>query len=142
MAPWGSAGRDRAVFICPLRVGKCKRCPIAPKGEDEWHCRPDLTWGPTVSVKISSNPRLCPPIPRNATRLQELYNLRSGTEGSNSVKKETFRLEDARHRRASFWLIRFHLIAILQLIKAWVTAEDARALVDYLLGRIVQRIAA
>jgi len=142
MAPWGSAGKDRAIFICPVRGGKCERCPLAPEGQDDWHCRPDLTWGPTASVKISQNPRLCPPLPRNSSRFRELYNLRSGTERSNSVKKETFRLEAARHRRASFWLIRLHLIAVLQHAKVWVANEDARALVDRLLGRGEERMVA
>jgi hypothetical protein len=135
MAPWGSAGQGRSLFLCPLRAGRCDRCPLAPEGQDDWHCRPDLAWGPAVAVKTAQNPRLCPPIPRNSPRFQELYNLRTGTERSNSVKKETFRLEDAHHRRASFWLIRLHLIAILQHAKAWVANEDARALVDELLGR-------
>jgi hypothetical protein len=142
MKPWGSAGRDRANFICPVRGGLLGRCPLAPRGEEDWHCRPDLSWGPTVSVKISQNPRLCPPIPRNSTRFQELYNLRTGTERSNSVKKETFRLEAARHRRASFWLIRLHLIAILQHVKAWTANEDARSLVDGLLGRSKEQMVA
>jgi hypothetical protein len=45
--------------------------------------------------------------------------LRAGCERSNAVKKERFRLEHARHRRASFWLIRLHLIALLQHARAW-----------------------
>jgi len=142
MASWGSAGKDRSVFICPVRAGRRKRCPLAPEGQDDWRCRPDLRWGPTVSVRVSHNPRLCPPIPRNTDRYQVCYNLRSGTERSNSVKKEVFRLEAARHRRASFWLVRLHLIAILQHARTWVANEDARVLVDELLGRSRERLAA
>jgi hypothetical protein len=142
MSPWGSAGKDRSVFICPVRIWKIGRCPLAPKGQPNWHCRPELAWGPTVSVKISSNPRLCPPISRNSRRFRELYNLRSGTERSNSMKKEAFRLESARHRRSSFWLIRLHLIAILQHAKAWVANEGAKGLVDELLGQGKENLAA
>ena len=58
------------------------------------------------------------------------------------MKKEAFRLEAARHRRSSFWLVRLHLIAILQHAKTWVADEDARALVDELLGRSRERLAA
>jgi Transposase DDE domain len=141
MAPWGSSGNGRSGFICPLRRN-LERCPLAPKGSKNWHCRPDLHWGPTATIKTLSNPRLCPPISRNSAQYLELYNLRSGTERSNSVKKETFKLEAARHRRASFWMIRLHLIAILQHAKAWVADGKAMDLVDSLLGRRDQAFAA
>lgn len=36
------------------------------------------------------------------------------------MKKPFFKLEDARHRRKSFWTIRLYLMAILQHAKAWV----------------------
>jgi hypothetical protein len=42
---------------------------------------------------------------RTTDRYADLMKLRSGTERSNSVKKEAFALEAARHRRSSFWLI-------------------------------------
>ncbi len=90
---------------------------------------------PVVNLSIEQNPRLCPPVPRNSTRHQQLYNLRSGAERSFSVKKEFFQLEAARHRRKSFWLIRLHLMALLQHARAWVADKDAGALVDFLLGR-------
>jgi hypothetical protein len=134
MAHWGSAGKDRVAFICPLKANKLDRCPLAPEHERDWHCRPELKWGPVVTVKIDDNPRLCPPLPRNSSTFTSLYNLRSGTERSNAVKKETFELEAAGHRRASFWLIRLHLIGVLQHARAWVAKEDARELVDFLLG--------
>ncbi len=51
------------------------------------------------------------------------------------MKKGRFKLEAARHRGASFWLIRLHLIAILQHALAWVADADASALVGELLGR-------
>ena len=45
-----------------------------------------------------------------------------------------FKIEDARHRRASFWLVRLHLIAVLQHARAWVDSNAARRLVNHLLG--------
>jgi len=142
MASWGSARLDRSVFICPVKAGRLARCPLAPDSQPDWVCRPDQAWGPSVSIKHDDNPRLCPPIARNTVRFQQRYNLRSGTERSNSVKKEAFGLEKARHRRTSFWLIRLHLIAVLQHGKAWVAEENADALVDHLLGRDQVRLAA
>lgn len=135
MAHWGSAGKGRTAFICPIRAGKLARCPLAPEGQPDWHCRPDLKWGPTKTVAVRDNPRLFPAVPRNSARYARLYTLRSGTERSNAVKKTVFGLERARHRRASFWLIRLHLISILQHARAWVASEAAEPLLDHLLGR-------
>ena len=134
MTAWGTAGAGRTVFICPVKAKRLDRCPLAPDDEPGWVCRPDQKVGPTRIIKVDHNPRLCPPVPRNTSRFRTLYDLRSGTERSNAVKKETFRLEAARHRRASFWLIRLHLCALLQHAKAWVAGLDARALLDELLG--------
>jgi hypothetical protein len=140
MASWGSAGADRKVFVCPVKAHQLHKCPIAPPQEPDWVCRPDTALAPTVSVSVSLNPRLCPPIPRNSARYAELYLLRSGSERSNSVKKEPFALEAAHHRRASFWLIRLHLIGLLQHARAWAAEEKLTAedLVDHLLGRTRQ----
>lgn len=135
MAPWGSAGEHRKIFLCPVKAGKLKQCPLALPEQPDWVCEPAKKWGPTVNIDVRSNPRLCPPIPRNSPKFVELMKLRSGCERSNSVKKEVFKLEDARHRRASFWLMRLHFIAVLQHARAWVDDDAARSLVDHLLGR-------
>lgn len=135
MVPRGSASMGRPIFACPVRNGKLARCPLAPPEAPDWLCHPELKHGPTVVPKVTDNPRLCPPVPRNSKTYETLYKLRSGCERSNSVKKETFKLEDARHRRASFWLVRLHLIAVLQHARAWVEDGAARRLVDHLLGR-------
>jgi hypothetical protein len=132
MTYWGSGGKGTTLFICPKKANKCQRCPLAPDDDPDWVCRPDLKWGPVINLKDDQNPRLCPPIPRNSSRYATLYNLRSGTERSNAVKKETFKLEAARHRRASFWLIRLHLIAVLQHAKAWVHGLSGKELLDEL----------
>lgn len=95
MVQRGTAGKDRPIFACPVRAGKLARCPLAPPDQPDWLCRPELKCGPTVTVKVDDNPRLCPPIPRNHPRHVELMKLRSGCERSNSVKKEIFKLEDA-----------------------------------------------
>lgn len=141
MAPWGSAGKRRKVFACPVKARWIDQCPQAPQDDPQWVCRPDQKVGPTVSVAVNDNPRLFPPIARNSHRYTELAKLRSGTERSNSVKKETFALEAARHRRSSFWLIRLHLIALLQHARAWVASVDSSELLDNLLtGRVVAAI--
>lgn len=135
MFPRGTAEANRPIFMCPVKAGKRDRCPLAPDGQPDWVCRPDVKWGPTTTVDANLNPRLCPPVPRNSQTYRRLYKLRSGCERSNSVKKVTFKLEEARHRRASFWLARLHFIAVLQHARAWVADGAAEELVDYLLGR-------
>ena len=135
MAPWGTAGPDRKAFLCPVRAGRLDRCPKAPAELPAWRCRPGEKWAPSVTLRIRDNPRLCPPVPRNSPLFQELMNLRSGCERSNSVKKCPFELEKAHHRRASFWLIRLHLMAVLQHARAWVQEQDPQLLIQQLLGR-------
>ena len=142
MAPWGSAGPDRRVFVCPVKAGKLDRCPAAPDDQPDWVCRPGQRLAPTTSIKVSDNPRLCPPLPRNSQRFQKLMNLRSGTERSNSMKKCRFKLEAARHRRHSFWLIRLHFIAVLQHGLAWVPDTNAKEFVARLLGKRTEELAA
>ena len=139
MATWGTGGRDRRIFVCPVKAKKLGRCPLSPDDNPAWLCRPDGDLAPTVSVSVSANPRLCPSIPRSTNRFADLMRLRSGCERSNAVKKAQFQLESARHRRASFWLIRLHLIAVLQHARAWVAGRSAAALVQELIGH---RIAA
>jgi hypothetical protein len=142
MASWGSAGPDRRQFICPVLAKKLKRCPLAPEGEPGWRCKPHLSWGPIVNLSVSDNPRLCTPVPRNSHGWTKLYAHRSGCERSNSIKKTKFKLEAARHRRASFWLIRLHLMAILQHAMAWVKEEEAEVWMGELLGRDPPRLQA
>lgn len=142
MTSWGSAGPGRKVFVCPVKAGKLKTCPLAPADQPDWLCQPGTRLGPVVGVKVDDNPRLCPPIPRNSPGYQPLMNLRSGCERSNSVKKEAFKLEAARHRRSSFWLIRLHLIALLQHARAWVARVAPADLVADLLSPNTQPQAA
>jgi hypothetical protein len=142
MAPWGTAGHDRLVFLCPVRAGKLDRCPLAPPDQPEWRCRPDLQCGPSLSISIEDNPRLFPRVSRNSREYETLYNLRSGCERSNSMKKESFKLEAARHRRPSFWLIRLHLIALLQHARVWVDEIAADAFLDGLLAPPPQEVTA
>jgi hypothetical protein len=131
----GANRKGGQIFGCPLKANKLDRCPQAPQGATCFSCRPLQQLGHTVVVKTSDDERLFPPIPRNHPEHRKLMKLRSGCERSFSVKKEHFKLLAARHRRASFWLIRLHLIALLQHGLAWVAKEDARGLVDHLLGR-------
>lgn len=123
MASWGTAGSNHAnLFICPFKAKKLFSCPKAPEDDPTWSCQPDQKYGPCVTVPTLDNPRVFPPIPRNSPRWAELMALRSGCERSNAVKKGGLKLEEARHLRASFWLIRLHLCAILQHARAWASA--------------------
>lgn len=137
MASWGSAGHGsarRPLFLCPVGAGKIAQCPLAPAAEPTWSCRPDLKRGPSVTLSPQDDPRLFPLIARNSAQYKKLYRMRSGTERSNSLKKGVYALPGCRHRRASFWLIRLHLAALLQHAKAWVVELDACAFVAALLG--------
>jgi hypothetical protein len=138
----GTSGKNGQVFACPVKANKLDRCPQAPEGATCFSCRPLLQLGHTVVIQTTDDPRLFPPIPRNHPQYRKLMNLRSGCERSFSVKKERFKLLQARHRRASLWLIRAHLMALLQHGLAWVAKEDVQSLVDNLLGRQTECVAA
>jgi hypothetical protein len=137
----GSNGKGGQVFGCAVKANKLERCPQAPDGASCFSCRPLQPLGHTVVVRNTDDERLMPPLPRNHPDYRRLMNLRSGCERSFSVKKERFDLLAARHRRASFWLVRAHLIALLQHGLAWVAKEDAATLVDRLLGRGEETVA-
>ena len=123
MGPWGSCGKHRMNYICALNTG-LSRCPLAPEGNPDWRCRPELKRGPTTILRGDKHPRLAPEIHRQSKQFAELRRRRSGTERSNGLKKGLYRLLDARHRRQSFWLIRLNLIAILQHAKVWVSEQN------------------
>ena len=131
----GTNRKGGQIFACPVKARQLGRCPQAPEDSVGYSCAPLSQLGHTVVVKTSDDERLFPPIPRNHPRYRELMNLRSGCERTFSVKKERFKLLAARHRRASFWLIRAYLMALLQHGLAWVAKNDAQGLVDHLLGR-------
>jgi hypothetical protein len=131
----GSNRKGGQIFGCPVRANKLARCPRAPEGATGFSCRPVTQLGHSVVIQATDDERLFPPIPRNHPQHRKLMNLRSGCERSFSVKKQRFKLLEARHRRASFWLIRTHLMAVLQHALAWVAKEDADGLVGQLLGR-------
>jgi hypothetical protein len=138
----GRSRKNNQVFGCPVKAKKLKRCPDAPESRPDFRCQPLSKLGPTVSIKPSDNPRLCPPIPRNHPRHRASMKLRSGCERSFSVKKEPLKLLQAKHRRASFWLFRVYLMAVLQHGLAWVAKENVQGVVEELLGRDVTRAAA
>jgi hypothetical protein len=100
-----------------------------------YRCRPLDALAPTVCIQTREYPRLFPPLPRNHAQFKKLYALRSGCERSFSMKKERFLLEQAKHRRKSFWLMRLHLIAVLQHALAWVSKDDRKAFVESLFER-------
>ena len=135
MASFGTSGKDRhPLFICPLRANKIARCPLAPAGEDGWHCT-GQKYGPTVKVVPKKDPRLFPQIPRNSARFQKLYRQRSGTERSNFIKKYGQHVLSCRHRRSHLWHIRLVCVAVLQHAKAWCRDSDSNAFIAELLGK-------
>ncbi len=141
MTPWGSAGPDkRRIFICPLRAKKIAVCPLAPESQPDWHCRPELKYGPSVSVASQDDPRLFPRIARNSRRYGKLYRQRSGTERSNNAKKNGYHVSLCRHRRSHLWHIRLVTAAILQHASVWVSRHDALAFIADILGE--QEVAA
>jgi hypothetical protein len=140
MTPWG-AFDGRRMFVCPKKAGSIEVCPRAPDEDPDWCCRPEAKFAPSLSLSIEQNPRLTPPIPRDTRRWKKLYALRSGCERSNAVKKETFGLEQAKHRRHSFWLIRMVLMAILQHAKAWRAQLGKGSVVAELLAGVARRAA-
>lgn len=133
MSPWGSAGKDRPQFACPVKAGRLPRCPLAPETEPNWVCQPETKHGPLVHLNTKDNPRLFPEIHRNSRTYKDLYALRTGCERSNSRKKQAYRLDGCRHRRSSYWHIRIGLAALLQHGAAWVSGEDAQQFLDGLL---------
>lgn len=134
MAPHGTSRKGHRIFVCPVKAGKQPHCPLAPQETPDWRCRPEGKLTPTVTLSENTQPRLSPSIPRNSERYKTLSKQRSGCERSNATKKETFRLEQARHRRASFWLIRLHLIAILQHARVWVSSQEPLDFIRQLLS--------
>jgi hypothetical protein len=134
LAAWGSSEPGRPTYICPVKARKIATCPLAPKDEPTWLCEPGTPTSPVVNLAKQDDPRLFPEIHRNSKTFEDTYRLRTGCERSNGLKKGRFQLERARHRRASFWLIRLHLIAILQHAMAWTSGADPRAVVRELLG--------
>ena len=137
MAPAGSAGPGTKMFTCALQVDRIDRCPLAPQGAEDWHCRPDLKTGPSVSLAIADNPRLCPKIARNSDDHVRLYKTRTTCERSNSMKKGKFKLLSARRRRQSGWLFLLVSMGVLQHAGAWKEEAGAGARVVHdLLARV------
>lgn len=121
MSCCGTAGEGKSVFVCPVKANKLAKCPKAPAEQPGLLCQPESKLGPTINLNANDNPRLFPEIARNSPQFKELYDLRTACERSNSQKKQAYRLEQCRHRRQAFWLIRIALAALLQHAAAWVS---------------------
>ena len=120
----------RIVFHCPVKR------PTHSHGAHAWNafpdrcpltvlCQPDTKMGPVVYVRSDADPRFYPPIPRHSSRFQQIMNLRSGCERSNSVKKTVHHLDHRPCRSATHFLFRLYLVSILEHAKAWL-AEDRK----------------
>ena len=119
-------------FGCPIKRGTHRNgkyvyvthhdeCPL------DTRCSPDTKHGPTKSIFSKDNPRMFPDIPRNTPKFRKLYNLRSGTERSNSAKKNAFPLDRFKSRSRARRLIFLYLIAILEHWKA-IYKEETKGL--------------
>ena len=97
----GTNRKGGQIFACPVKAGKLERCPQAPESTVNYNCSPLQKLGHTVVIKTKDNERLFPPIPRNHLMHSKLMKLRSGSERSFSVQKESMKLLSARHRRAA-----------------------------------------
>jgi hypothetical protein len=124
----------RLYFNCPVKR------PTHQGGKTVWQsypsqcpqqvlCQPQTKMGPVVFVRSDSDPRLYPRIARDSPKFKQLMKLRSGCERSNSTKKVTHKLERRPCRSVTHFLVRLHLIAILEHAKAWL-AEDRKLLGD------------
>jgi len=124
--------RMKHQFGCPIkrmthRNGKAvyvthhEECPL------DTRCSPNTKHAPLVSIFSKENPRLFPDIPRSLPKFKELYNLRSGTERSNSAKKEAYSIEKAHLKSRATRLIRLYLLAVIEHWKA-IFKEETRGM--------------
>jgi len=90
-------------------------------------CEPEATVAPVISIYSKDNPRLFPDIPRSLKKFKKLYKFRTGTERSNSVKKDAYPIERARIKSRAHRLIRLYIISIIEHRKA-IYKEETRGL--------------
>lgn len=120
--------RMRHQFGCPIKRGTRRNgkflyvthhdeCPL------DTRCSPDTKHAPTVIIFPKENPRLFPDIPRNSRKFKELYNLRGGTERSNSFKKTVCNIENAKIKSRAKRLIILYFISIIEHKKAFFKEE-------------------
>jgi hypothetical protein len=130
----GTTPNHRILFHCPVKrpthtdgahawKAHPSECPLAVL------CQPDTKMGPVVYVRADSDPRFYPPIPRHTARFQQIMNLRSGCERSNSTKKIVHHLGHRPCRSATHFLVRLYLVSIIEHAKAWL-AEDQKKLAE------------
>ncbi|HJS83123.1 MAG TPA: transposase [Nitrososphaera sp.] len=120
----------RIYYNCPVkrpthRQGKTvwqsqvKDCPLGVL------CQPDTKMGPVVYVQSRENLRLYPQLARDSESYKEIMRLRSGCERSNSLKKVKYKLGQRVCRNAPHYLMRLHLVSVLEHAKAWL-AQDRK----------------
>ncbi len=89
---------------------------------------------------VAANPRLCPQTARNSDDYARLYATRATTERSHSMKKQKFKLLQARRRGRSGWLNTLVSIAILQHARVWAMRDQAaRGKIEASLRREAER---
>jgi hypothetical protein len=101
------------IFVCPCsrknRAGTgifpAEECPFQKDGPP-----PEKTMEHPLYSKSDADLRLFPPIPRDSTRVKDLYAHRSRSERQNSVA-DSYNV-DGRHRNATFTLMRLTVVTI------------------------------
>ena len=127
------------VFACPAkrRRGQPQQYVFfstdCPRHQD---CAPQSSCGPFVYLKSSTDPRLYPPLSRETTRFQLLYNQRTSTERLNALN-DRYQL-DRRSRNAAYGLIYLTLANILE--HAVARFLDAGKTAPSLLARLEQTL--
>jgi hypothetical protein len=104
-------------------------------------CQPDTKMGPVVTVSPKDDPRHYPVIERGSDRYNQIMNLRSGCERSNSMKKVVHRLDQRPCRSSTHYLFRLYLISIVEHAKAWLAqdkklfGDDSLLLIEHLVNQ-------
>jgi hypothetical protein len=120
----------RIYFNCPVKrpthlqgktvwQSQVKDCPLGVL------CQPHTKMGPVVYVRRDQDLRLYPELAREGERFKEIMRLRTGCERSNSLKKVKYKLGQRVCRNAPHYLMRLHIVSVLEHAKAWL-AQDRK----------------
>ena len=126
----GKDRQGRHVYHCPVKrsthkdgktiiVARVQECPLKVL------CEPHSKLGPITHVSPSIDLRIHPSIARESQRFQQLRNLRSCCERSNSMKKFFYKAEKLYTRVLPYAFIRLTFISILEHARVWVKQKLA-----------------
>ena len=120
----GTDRQGRHLYHCPIRrtthrdgktviIDHLDECPLKAL------CEPDSALGPYVHISPHDDPRIHPNIPRESKEYDELRNIRSCCERSNSIKKDYYKGEKLNTRVMPYAFVRLTLISILEHSRVW-----------------------